>query len=53
MYGKEATRLRWAGYGRHVRDEKWISGFVWRPEVKRSFGRHRCRWKNNIKMYVK
>ena len=53
MYGKEATRSRWAGYGRHVREDKWIRGFVGKPEVKIPLGRHRCKWKNNIKMYVK
>ena len=53
MYGKVATRTRWAGYGRHVREEKWIWGFVRRHEGKRPLGRHRCRWKNNIKMYDK
>jgi hypothetical protein len=51
LYGKGATWLRWAGYGRHVREEKWICGFEGRP--KRPLGRHRYRWKNNIKIYVK
>jgi hypothetical protein len=23
------------------------------PEAKKPFGRHRCRWNNNIKMYLK
>jgi hypothetical protein len=25
---------------------------VWKPEGKRPLGRPRCRWKNNIKMYL-
>jgi hypothetical protein len=54
MYGKEKTRrMRWAGHGTHVREEKCLQRFVGRPEGKRPLVRHRCRWNNNIKVYVK
>jgi hypothetical protein len=43
-------RMIWAGYDRHVREEKWICDFVGRPEGKRPLGRHGYKWKNNIKM---
>jgi hypothetical protein len=43
---KKSRRMRWAG---HVarRGERVLVG---KPEGKRSLGRPRCRWKDNIKM---
>jgi hypothetical protein len=37
---------------RHGREGKYntYKSLVWKPEGKRPFGRHRSRWKNNIKI---
>jgi hypothetical protein len=45
--------MRWARHGTRVREEKCIQGFVGSPEGKRPLERYRCRWKNDIKIYVK
>lgn len=42
-------RTRWA---RHTRDMKCKHNFSEKPEAKRSFRRHRCRWDDNIERYL-
>jgi hypothetical protein len=36
--------------GTHGGGERCLQGFGWSPEGKRPLGRHRSRWKDNIKM---
>jgi hypothetical protein len=47
----KARRMRWAG---HVARMEEVRGayniLVWRPERRRSLGRPRLRWEDNIKM---
>jgi hypothetical protein len=38
--------MRWTGYVARLREGRG----VWAPQEKRSLGRPRCRWKDNIKM---
>lgn len=34
-------------------EERWIEDLVRKNEGKRQFGRHRCRWEDDIKMKLK
>jgi hypothetical protein len=44
-------RMRWAGHVAHMGERRDIHGIlVGKPEGKRPLGRHRHRWKDNIKM---
>jgi hypothetical protein len=47
----KSKRMRWAGYVAHTGEGRGADRiFVWRPEVRRSLGRPRRRWQDNIKM---
>jgi hypothetical protein len=47
----KSRRLRWVGHAAHKRKRKGIYRvFVRKPEGKRSLGRPRCRWEDNIKI---
>jgi len=40
-------------YNTHGRDEKCIRSFVGKPQGKRSFGKPRRRWEDDIRMYLR
>jgi len=43
--------MRWAGHVARMGEGRGTYRvLVGKPEVKRSLGRHRCRWEDNIKM---
>ena len=46
----KARRMRWAGHVVRMRKRGLYSVLVEKPEGKRSLGRSRRRWENNIKM---
>jgi hypothetical protein len=47
----KSRRLRWAGHVAHMGEGRGVYRFVvGGPEGKRPLGRHRRRWKDNIKM---
>jgi len=47
----KSRRMRWAGYVARTRERRGIYGvLVGKPEGKRSLGRPRRRWENNIKI---
>jgi hypothetical protein len=47
----KSRRLRWAGHVAHMGEGKGVYRVsVGRPEGKRSLGRHRHRWEDNIKL---
>jgi len=37
----------------HGQEERWVEELVGKTEGKRQFGRHICRWENDIKMRLK
>jgi hypothetical protein len=39
--------------GTHGRGERCLQGFGWRPEGKRSLGRPRRRWEDDIKLHLR
>jgi hypothetical protein len=43
----KSRKVRWAVHGKK---RNMCSIWVVKPEGKRSIGRHRCSWKNNVKM---
>ena len=47
------SRMRWAGHVWRVGDRRGVYRvLVGKPEGKRPLGRPKCRWENNIKMYL-
>jgi hypothetical protein len=47
----KSRRMRWVGHVAHVGKGRGVYGVsVGRPEGKRTLGRHRHRWEDNIKM---
>jgi len=47
----KSRRMKWAGHVARVGERRGAyTVFVENPEGKRPFGRHRCRWEDNIKM---
>jgi hypothetical protein len=47
----KSRRMRWAGHVAHMAEGRGVyRGLVGRPEGKRSLGRPRRRWEDNIKM---
>ena len=46
-------RFRWVGLVACVGEEEYLQGFCGKPEGRRPFGRPTCRWKDNIKIYIK
>jgi hypothetical protein len=47
----KSRRMRWAGHVAFMGEERGVYRvLVARPEGKRSLGRPRCRWEDNIKM---
>ena len=46
----KSRRMRWAGYVARMEDRGVHRVFVGKPEGKRSLGRPRCRWEDDIKM---
>jgi hypothetical protein len=47
----KSRRMRWVGNVARVGERRGVYRIlVGKPEGKRSLGRHRCRWENNIKM---
>ena len=47
----KSRRIRWAGHVARLRETKGVHRFVvGKPEGKRTLGRHRRRWEDNIKM---
>ena len=45
------SKLRWAGHVARMEERKGVCRvLVGKPEGKKSFGRHRPRWEDNIKM---
>jgi len=47
----KSRRMRWAGYITYTGERRGVYRvLVGKPEGKRSLGRPRCRWENNIKM---
>jgi hypothetical protein len=50
----KSRRPRWAGHVAHVGEGRGVYRvLVGRPEGKRPLGRPRCRWKDNIKLYLR
>ena len=48
-----SRKMRWAGYVARMRERKGVNRvLVGKPEGKRSLGRRRSRWQDNIKMDV-
>ena len=48
-----SRKMRWAGYVARMRERKGVNRvLVGKPEGKRSLGRRRSRWEDNIKMDV-
>jgi hypothetical protein len=48
----KSRRMRWAGHVTHMEKRNACRLLVGKPEGKRPLGRQRCRWVDNIKMYV-
>jgi hypothetical protein len=46
----KSRRMRWAGHVAHVGEERSIQGFAGKHEAKRTLGRPRHRWEDNIKL---
>ena len=47
----KSRRMIWAGYVARSGERRGVYRvWVWKPEGKRSLGRHRRRWEDNIKM---
>ena len=47
-------RMRLAGHVAHMRKRMGLyRSLVGKPEGRRTLGRHRCRWEDNIKMYLR
>ena len=47
----KSRRMRWAGHVARIEEGRGVHKvFVWKPEEKRSLGRPRRRWEDNIKM---
>jgi hypothetical protein len=47
----KSRRMRWAGHVAHMGEGRGVYRvLVGRPRGKRSLGRPRCRWEDNIKM---
>ena len=45
--------MRWAGHVAHMGERRGVyRDLVGKPEGKRPLVRHRCRWEDNIKMYL-
>jgi hypothetical protein len=50
----KSRRMRWVGHVACMGDRTGAYRvLVERPEVRRPLGRYRCRWENNIEMYLK
>jgi hypothetical protein len=50
----KSRRMRWAGHVAHMGEGRGVYRvFVWRSEGKRTLGRPRHRWEDNIKMDVR
>ena len=47
---KENKMRQTCGTGRG--GQKYVQAVGWKPNGNKSFGRHRCRWADNIKMYL-
>ena len=46
--------MRWAGHIAHMEQSRnAYRVLVGKPEGKRPLGRQRCRWEDNIKMYLR
>ena len=51
MYKVKSRRMRWAGHVARMGDDRGVHRMlVGKPERKRSLGRPRRRWENNIKI---
>ena len=47
----KSRRMRWAGHVARMAEGRGVHRvLVWKPEEKRTFGRPRDRWEDNIKM---
>jgi hypothetical protein len=48
----KSRREKWAGHVAGMGEEKCLQTLVVKPEGKRTHGRHRHRWEDNIKIYL-
>jgi hypothetical protein len=49
----KSRKLRWAGHVAHLREMRSANKILVRkPEGKRPLGRPRCRWEDNMKMFI-
>jgi hypothetical protein len=50
----KSRRMRWAGHVERMEDKRNAYRILMvKPEVKTPLGRHRHRWEDNIKMYLR
>jgi hypothetical protein len=50
----KSRTLRWAGHVAHMHERRGAYSFlVGKHEGRRPLGRSRCRWEDNIKMYLR
>jgi hypothetical protein len=48
----KSRKIRWTGNATYMSQMRNAYVLVGKPEEKRPLGRHRCRWEDNITLYL-